>query len=370
MSFGFPGLDRPRQHSQPRASSGAVCAAAVGPAMGLTAVLRAIINAPTVAASAGRPAGVAAVGTVGTKEEEAEQKRLLKVESREKLLREREEARQQADAAAAWATQLYALTDAVDDEVSWGYEESHGMMFDEPLERYGWWVRYNPLYWALIVLIMGCLIPGRWVHLPFGQGGPVRDDEMEVEKKIRLEWIYCTDGPFAMTILLAIVEFGWYLSRGEIGLNVKTEAVLLMTVIAAVYIGGNVVFVNSMKQRSVVGVRAGICANGAFAIGMATLLVLWIVQRGYDPASWSATKWGTIALRTIVILFFLSVIYDYAPLWDAYGPLSDAESAGFGWSDGLSVFANAGASLLVVVALFLASAFPESASLIWQTLVG
>ena len=75
-------------------------------------------------------------------------------------------------------------------------------------------------------------------------------------------------------------------------------------------------------------------------------------------------------MRTIVILFFLSVIYDYAPLWDAYGPLSDAESAGFGWSDGLSVLANAGASLLVVVALFLASAFPESASLIWQTLVG
>ena len=40
--------------------------------MGLTAVLRAIINAPTVAASAGRPAGVAAVSTAGSKEEEPE----------------------------------------------------------------------------------------------------------------------------------------------------------------------------------------------------------------------------------------------------------------------------------------------------------
>ena len=39
----------------------------------------------------------------------------------------------------------------------------------------------------LIGLIVLCLLPGRWVHLPFDQGGPVRDDEMEIEKKIRLE---------------------------------------------------------------------------------------------------------------------------------------------------------------------------------------
>jgi hypothetical protein len=151
--------------------------------MGLTAVLRAIINAPTVAASAGRPAGVAAVSTAGSKEEEQEAKRLLRVESREKLLREREEARA---AAASWDW-LYALSDAVDDEVAWGYDESHAMLFDDPLEDYGWWVRWNPLYWVLIGLIVLCLLPGRWVHLPFDQGGPVRDDEMEIEKKIRLE---------------------------------------------------------------------------------------------------------------------------------------------------------------------------------------
>ena len=154
--------------------------------MGLTAVLRAIINAPTVAASAGRPAGVAAVSTAGSKEDEQEAKRLLRVESREKLLREREEARA---AAASWDW-LYALSDAVDDEVAWGYDESHAMLFDDPLEDYGWWVRWNPLYWVLIGLIVLCLLPGRWVHLPFDQGGPVRDDEMEIEKKIRLECFF------------------------------------------------------------------------------------------------------------------------------------------------------------------------------------
>ena len=172
----------------------------------------------------------------------------------------------------------------------------------------------------------------------------------------------------AMTIALAAAELIYYLVEGAAGANVETEAVVLTVVIAAVYIGGNVVFLNSMRQRNIVGVRAGICANGAFAVGMATLLALWIVQRGWDPLSWSATKWGTISLRTIVILFFLSVIYDYAPLWDAYGPLrDDAALSAVGF---LSVLANASASILVVATLMLAAAYPESQDLIWQVLVG
>ena len=101
----------------------------------------------------------------------------------------------------------------------------------------------------------------------------------------------------AMTIALAAAELIYYLVEGAAGANVETEAVVLTVVIAAVYIGGNVVFLNSMRQRNIVGVRAGICANGAFAVGMAALLaLLWPLLL---PPALQLTLSNTRAMRTI-----------------------------------------------------------------------
>ena len=87
---------------------------------------------------------------------------------------------------------------------------------------------------------MACLLPGRWAHAPFGQGGPVRDDEMPAEKVARVQWIYCaaaaspfcapgeraaasgTDGPMVLTVLLAAVELAYYAAAGALGWNQDT----------------------------------------------------------------------------------------------------------------------------------------------------
>ena len=136
-----------------------------------------------------------------TEEEDEEEKKLLRVQSEERLLEPRVPAG--GDDCCGRCLSVLRTTEA---EVRWGYVETHGMMFDEPLEEFSWWVRWNPIYWSLIIIIMFCLLPGRWVHIPVGQGGPVRDDEMPQEKLARIQWIYCTDGPMALTVALCGFE--------------------------------------------------------------------------------------------------------------------------------------------------------------------
>lgn len=255
-------------------------------------------------------------------------------------------------------------------EVAWGYAETHAMLLgDEPLADFSWPVRYNPCYWALVVTIMACLLPGRWAHAPLGQGGPVRDDELPAEKVARIQWIYCTDGPMVLTVLLAAVELAYYAAAGDLGWNQDTWAALLSALIAAAYVGGNCLFLDAMRRRDVVRVRVGIVANATFGLGMLVLLAFWITIRGWDPGSWDAKKWGTIALRTVVIVFYCAVIFDYAPLWHAYDDRDvDAGVWRATWIDAASILGSAAAALVVLA--LLAAAIATSGDVVWQTLVG
>ena len=56
------------------------------------------------------------------------------------------------------------------------------------------WKQYNPLYWARMLLSVPFFLLGRWVHVPCGQAGAVRDDESEMEYEIRTLWIYGREG--------------------------------------------------------------------------------------------------------------------------------------------------------------------------------
>jgi len=147
-----------------------------------------------------------------------------------------------------------------------------------------------------------------------------------------------------------------------------------------------VLFLDAMRRRDVVRVRVGIIANATFALGMLVLLVFWITIRGFgdprptdrmyvekrgpvgwDPGSWDAKKWGTIALRTIVIVFYCAVIYDYAPLWNAYDD-RDASPWRATWLDAASILGGAAAALVVLA--LLAVAIGTSGDVVWETLVG
>lgn len=89
-------------------------------------------------------------------------------------------------------------------ELWWGFRESHKMTvmwnypssiadslsFEEQLQHPC--IRYNPCYWLLMLVTTPCVCWGRWIHALLGQGGPVRDDESEIEREARIQWIYTT----------------------------------------------------------------------------------------------------------------------------------------------------------------------------------
>lgn len=258
--------------------------------------------------------------------------------------------------------------DRVVGEFRWAYRETRGMLLggDEPLEAFSWWVRYNPCYWVLVVAIVACLLPGRWVHAPFGQGGPIREDEAPAEKLARIHWIYCTDGPMALGALLGVAELASYAAAGDFGDDQDTWAATISALICVAYVGGNVLFLESMRRRDVVRVRIGIVANATFALGMLALLLMWITVRGWDPGSWDAKKWGTITLRTVVIIFYCAVILDYAPLWSLYEMPEDR------WRGAAVDVLSVCGSVVAAVAVLglLAIAIATSGDVVWETLVG
>ena len=75
----------------------------------------------------------------------------------------------------------------------------------------------------------------------------------------RIRWVYATDGPFALSALVGVVQFifdyEWKIALG--------------TFLAAAYVLGNIIFLDAMRRRDALLVRIGIVANNAFAIGMA-----------------------------------------------------------------------------------------------------
>ena len=73
----------------------------------------------------------------------------------------------------------------------------------------GWESTWNPLYYALGLLIAISLVSGLWVHRPFRQDGPVRADETSIEREARIQWIYMTDGPFAIGFFMELLQYAF-----------------------------------------------------------------------------------------------------------------------------------------------------------------
>lgn len=94
-------------------------------------------------------------------------------------------------------------------DMAWAVVESHEMILDFccPCIRHASpddqraAVRHNPLYWAILLVTVPCILSGRWTHALFGQGGPVRDDELDLERKVRIQWIYAAPSVWPSSIL-------------------------------------------------------------------------------------------------------------------------------------------------------------------------
>ena len=56
-------------------------------------------------------------------------------------------------------------------------------------------MRWNPLYYLVFIFAAICIVVGRIEHsIICSQGQPVRGDETDIEKEIRIHWIYFFDG--------------------------------------------------------------------------------------------------------------------------------------------------------------------------------
>ena len=90
-------------------------------------------------------------------------------------------------------------------------------------------VKYNPLCWLLVALITLINILGKLVHAPADQARQLRADETALERKVRIEWVYLTDGAFVLNIIMYLLSP----IKGNYGYDT-----LLAIIISVVFIGG------------------------------------------------------------------------------------------------------------------------------------
>jgi len=104
--------------------------------------------------------------------------------------------------------------DMVDDLV-WAYRQSDDFMLHfmsrlpccfclrrmdmEMLREEARWVRWNPVFPFAVLGCVICMALGKWFHAVFRQGTKVRDDESDLERRVRTWWVYTYSGGFVCT---------------------------------------------------------------------------------------------------------------------------------------------------------------------------
>ena len=241
--------------------------------------------------------------------------------------------------------------EATANDVTWATKEAHAMLGVDAVDDQPSWLRRNPLYWALVILIVVCVLPGKWLHALVGQGGPCRADESKAERNARVAWCYASDGLFAIAALAAMYDA--FTARTDDALY----AACLNATIATLYVGGNVAFLAALRHKDSVAVRAGVAANYAFAAGLAALLGLWIVNR-------HGHHWTVLWTRVIGVAFCLSVVPDFRPLWREHAPAAGERLH-------LPTLAAAGgAAVVVIAALALAATDPKAEDVVLDMFAG
>ena len=120
--------------------------------------------------------------------------------------------------------------------------------------------------------------------------------------------------------------------------------------------GGNIAFLAALRHKDSVAVRAGIAANYAFAGGLAALLILWAVNR-------HGHHWTVLWTRLLGVLFCLSVIPDFRPLWREHPPAGERLHLP-------TLVAAGGAAFVVLAALALAATDPEAEDVVLDMFAG
>mmetsp|Transcript_36842 Transcript_36842/g.97412 ORF Transcript_36842/g.97412 Transcript_36842/m.97412 type:complete len:311 (-) Transcript_36842:902-1834(-) len=181
-------------------------------------------------------------------------------------------------------------------------------------------ILWNPIFWAMHLPLVICILSGKWLHSLWGQGGRVRHDESMEENRVRTHWIYCLDGPIASLCLLDMVDVlldvPMYSQR-------KFQASFLswcMTLtVTCGYVLGNSYFLFVMRRRSLVGVRLVIICQTVFAIGLLNMLVAGLFRNkesgrygNFFFSTWlELVSWSA---RLTMVIFMLAAAFVYSKL--------------------------------------------------------
>lgn len=131
-----------------------------------------------------------------------------------------------------------------------------------------------PVFWSIWALVCFSVLSGKWVHGLVGQAGPVRPDESALEREIRVQWIYASDGPFLLSLALNLASLAAAVLSQSLGANHDT---LMLGVSSAINVGflfANVSFLHGMRHRMAQSVRCNIVFNFAFASALAVALLM------------------------------------------------------------------------------------------------
>lgn len=269
--------------------------------------------------------------------------------------------------------------------LTWAGHETHTMMFDwlatrrfRELSRNEQlaspWLRYNIFYWLLLFIpVVLVMMFGRLVHSFFGQGGPVRPDEVPHEKEARVQWMYTLSGWFVQMILYDATLLVYYAGNGTLSKGAtlpphrpQWEVIVLHMIVSAAYIGGNVVFIRAMRLRNKVLVRFSIAANVSFGIALLAAFIWYTATRENATGVPKTLR----ILRLICIAGFLACQmvagYIYSRLWHLYDGEEHLGSTKAFMSK-LFMFAFA---VILIGGVFAAIADPTFGSYVWSALIG
>lgn len=274
-------------------------------------------------------------------------------------------------------------------DLRWAYAETHLMLLEDfNLGSDAEWgallaspyVLYNPVYWALYAATLPVVLTGKWVHALFGQGGPLTEDETRIEHSVRVQWVYPIDGFVFTALVLDVFRFAYYGAVGELAFarnkrGAELTYLSMATLLNAVYLGGNVLFLRAIARKRPNDVRLFIVSNYAFAVGLTVALVSSVQREGFFFHSHGKQRGvdaANFVLRASVVLFIVAAATIYAHLWSAYddaaaaaarGAGKDGDAGHVGWRSWLYL-----AAIFVLVLGLLGVAFRLNDSYMWEAL--
>ena len=185
----------------------------------------------------------------------------------------------------------------------------HGKSLRRQTEAF--YVRWNPLYYLVFIFAAICIVVGRIEHsIICSQGQPVRGDETDIEKEIRIHWIYFFDGFYALFLLKNLAMQAITFTSG----TSAAAGVLLAVQVGAVgaIFMGNACMIHAMRQRSVLLTRAVVVAVLTFGLTLAWWFTHCLI---HGEAATTTIEWVG---RACLAAFFAWEGLVFLQLWSAY----------------------------------------------------